>query len=889
MHIILRITTVLSAIGISYAAGFVQDVFSSPYLPTPAAPEIKEAPAEEGTPFAEVVADCDTLAGLFTLYHKEKTGECWMEVAPDQLNRDLLISTTLEQGLGFAGLVAGLPLENIVARLVKRHEHIDLLVPYPYAVVADGSPLAAAVDRSTTDSVIWSWDLESAPEPERGSYLIKLDDWALDEHNRFSGKMGERLRTSVHPLRDRCDYSLLKSFAENVEIGARLVYETSFPRYEWGSTLELELRYSLSFLPESNYVARWQDERVGYFLGLQRVWGDGQRENPFNYFIERWHLEKKHPDAALSEPVKPIVFWLENTVPYEYRDVLRDGILAWNKAFEQAGFLNAVEVRQQPDDADWDPADIRYNTIRWITSRDIDFVAMGPSQSNPYTGEILNADVLVEGDVVRQLQQMWQEAIQPLALGGSQQEPLHTPDRLLKRLEQEWSLTTDSPELEPLRERRQQEMQSMQRAGLATLDASARANGMPLNVEERDAFVRQYLRFMVMHEVGHTFGLRHNFFGSRMLAFEQLGDTSLTHECGMIASVMDYVKVALMADPQQQGDYFPQVTGPYDRWAIEWGYTPFGASEPQEEREALNRIAARSTTDPALRYATDDDSWDFIGSAVDPAARQMDMSCDDAALLRNRRALLQKVLSADPASMLQPGEDPGHYRDMVMAAADSYWYDVEGLTLYGGALHLRREPFGQGVVPAQPYTAEEIRPMIALLLEYTFDQKLWSLSERQWELMGPNWNWNLKYHDRHFHHIPDFDNYLLSKRMEILAACYAPLRLQRIVDLNSRGSVAYTLDEHFTAIFDRIWKECPRDTGFRGLQLSHISMMQLLMFDSALAPSDARTMARASLVSARTRLLSWKQRNGLDRMTRAHIDECITRIEAALERDLDRL
>ena len=168
----------------------------------------------------------------------------------------------------------------------------------------------------------------------------------------------------------------------------------------------INVHYSISRLPQTGYKPRLADDRVGYFLTVLKDFSKKIDDDRFVRYINRWDLRKADPTAELSPPKKPIIFWLEKTVPFEYRKPIREGILEWNKAFEKAGFANAIEVRQQPDDADWDPEDINYNTFRWITSSA--GFAMGPSRVNPTTGQILDADIIFDADFLQYWQQEYE-------------------------------------------------------------------------------------------------------------------------------------------------------------------------------------------------------------------------------------------------------------------------------------------------------------------------------------------------------------------------------------------------------------------------------------------------------------------------------------------------
>ena len=152
--------------------------------------------------------------------------------------------------------------------------------------------------------------------------------------------------------------------------------------------MNVTLQHSFIAVPENKYQPRYEDPRVGYFVTQVTDMTDPEDVTPYRDLIHRWHLEKKHPEQFISEPVEPIVWWIENTTPHEFRDAIKEGVLAWNKAFEKAGFNNAIQVKVQPDTASWDAGDIRYNVLRWTSSPDPPFGGYGPRFVNPRTGQI---------------------------------------------------------------------------------------------------------------------------------------------------------------------------------------------------------------------------------------------------------------------------------------------------------------------------------------------------------------------------------------------------------------------------------------------------------------------------------------------------------------------
>jgi hypothetical protein len=282
------------------------------------------------------------------------------------------------------------------------------------------------------------------------------------------------------------------------------------------------LRYSLSELPSSGYRARLADDRIGHFFDQVEDFTSDVEHTPARRLVNRWRLDKEDANAPVSPPKQPIVFWLENTIPAKYRPAIRDGVLMWNRAFERIGFRDAIVVKEQPDDADWDAADVRYNTIRWFADTDAAF-AQGPSRTNPFTGEIYDADIRFSELVVRFRRQQIVLQQNPLASPWEEQAAVH--------LRAPWSGGRGA---------------MCNFAAEAALGAEFAWNvletrGIEPDSPEADKFVYGFLREIAAHEVGHTLGLRHNFRASTIRTLEQAKDPTLTAREGLTGYVMDFL------------------------------------------------------------------------------------------------------------------------------------------------------------------------------------------------------------------------------------------------------------------------------------------------------------------------------------------------------------
>ena len=298
----------------------------------------------QGPSFEMVTKRLKKTEGLFTLYRNEKDGKLLMEVFPEQINRNYLAVMTLESAIGQRGLYAGLPVGEFLFNLRRVNDTIQFVVPNTYIRSDPGSPISRSVARSFSDSPLEALKI-IASHADRKSVLIDLTPLFLADLPGLKPLISAVLESPYSIDPKRTYFSAVKNFPQNVELES--VYGYVGNGNEGGSipsfmntlpdsrAFDLRVRYSLSALPEKNgYRPRMADDRIGYFLTAFQNFGSSIPQQPFIRYINRWHLEKAEPTAQLSPPIKPITFWLENTIPLEYRDAVRDGVLMWNEAYE---------------------------------------------------------------------------------------------------------------------------------------------------------------------------------------------------------------------------------------------------------------------------------------------------------------------------------------------------------------------------------------------------------------------------------------------------------------------------------------------------------------------------------------------------------------------------
>jgi len=326
----------------------------------------------------------------------------------------------------------------------------------------------------------------------------------------------------------------VRSFPQNTDVIVDLAYDNPGASVSAGQDItdpryvRVRLQHSFIEMPKNEFKPRRDDPRIGYF-GQQVNDQTSISPTPYKDVINRWNLVKKNPADSLSEPVEQIVFWIENTPPYEYRQTIMDAGLKWNAAFEKAGFKNAIQMKIMPDTATWDPADIRYNVIRWVSSANPTYGAIGPSFVNPRTGEILGADITIE----------WYSGSATPIFDDLASSRKPTPASLLDSGVNASAYNTCTLG---------SELKSGLLTGMTTLETAG------AGPQEISAMHKQFLTYLIMHEMGHTLGLNHNMKSSQMWSRNQINDTALTHKWGLIGSVMDYPAINIALDRKKQGD-----------------------------------------------------------------------------------------------------------------------------------------------------------------------------------------------------------------------------------------------------------------------------------------------------------------------------------------------
>ncbi|MFM7605536.1 MAG: zinc-dependent metalloprotease, partial [Prosthecobacter sp.] len=457
--------------------------------------------------------------------------------------------------------------------------------------------------------------------------------------------------------------------------------------------ITVQVQHTLLAMPESDFKPRLDDPRIGYFTH-QITDMTSLDAAPYRDVIHRWNLVKQKPGTALSEPLEPIVFWIENTTPIEFRDTIRAAVLKWNEAFETAGFKDAVVVKQQPDDAKWDAGDIEHNVLRWTSSINPPFGGYGPSFANPRTGQILGADIMLEYSYI-------------------------TKRLLTKKLYNDLGLASEPSNSKAIH----LDPHACLACNCARHGIQFGQTMLRLQKSDRieiDRLVKESLYYLALHEVGHTLGLNHNFRSSHLHTPDAVHKAEITEKFGLTGSVMDYPPVNLAPKGIKQGQYFTTKPGPYDHWAINFGYSE-ALEDPVEEAKRLEVIASLSHK-PELAFANDADDMRSTGKAIDPRAMLFDMSSDPIVYGEQRCELAKGEIKNVLKDLAEPGKSWQEIAQGYMSITKEIGNALTAISRYIGGVYVERAVQGQaeGVKPFKPVEAEKQRRALAVIGKHAF-------------------------------------------------------------------------------------------------------------------------------------------------------------------------
>jgi Met-zincin/Domain of unknown function (DUF5117) len=874
------------------------------------------APAAAPTPpplpgqppaFATVIKDAKETKGLFSLWQKEE--RVWIELKPEDFNKPFFFAPKLARGIGEAGIFGGsmfVPGSRVDDRIVefRRVHNVVQLVAVNNEFIARGepkSPEARAVAAAFAPSLLSSVSVASSPHPERKTVLIDANALLLNDMLGIGAALQRAYRQGYSLEGRNTQFTQIRGKPEQVVFNIDAHYVTSnlalpqpgtppgIPQPSVPRTLPdarsmlLGLHIAIGKLPDAMLTPRLADARIGHFATTVQDFGDDLARSPRQRYVNRWRLEKKDPAAAVSEPVKPITFWLDRTIPVKYRDAIGKGVLAWNAAFEKAGFKNAIVTKVQPDDADFDTLDADTASIRWMTNAQPFFGAIGPSQVDPRTGEILDADIGIESLSSRSQRTLRSQILSGKA-GTDWAALMQSPDA-----------RAADPHASPLSHVHSAQCQhadfAAEQLGYALDVLEARGELDPSSPEAQQ-FVLDYLTDVTMHEVGHTLGLRHNFRSSRIYTDKQLSDPQFTASNGLAGSVMEYAPINLPLPGRSGGTPFQTALGPYDFWAIEYAYKPFA---PEQETAELQRIASRSA-EPALAYGTDEDN----GLGIDPETLTFDLGDDPVAFAAKRIEIARDVIARQETRVLKPDANYAVLRRSVSYAVRDAGRAAGILARQIGGIRTLRDHPGSGRDPLVPVPAAVQRQALDVLAGGLLAADSFKITAATQRRLAPDYSERgeaLFAGDLSVGTDFSIIDIVLGMQRALLAQLMSDGVATRLLDsegkVEGRASEGFRLSELYTRLTKEVWSELGKSGDIaaqrRELQREHINRLgAMLLRPTAASRADSRSLLRVEAQSLLARINGAVRRPGLSAEARAHLADSADTLAQALQARLQR-
>ena len=790
----------------------------------------KEASKKNGDlePYTKVITkDAKSDEGLFTVHRVDD--KYFYEIPDSLFNREMLTVTRIAKtatGIGFGGGKQN----TQVHRWQKKDGHVLLRVVSHEIYAADSLPVHEAVVNSNFEPVLQRFPVKTVGKDSvNKTTVIEVTDLYTKDVKALGLREGSRKQYKVSRLDDSRSYiDTIRSYPENIEVRHVKTYSAGDPpSNESTGSISLEFSNSMILLPKEPMKRRYFDQRVGWFARGQTDYGlDAQKSKEVKY-LDRWRLEVKEEDkekfknGELVEPKEPIIYYVDRATPKQWVPYIKQGIEDWQVAFEAAGFKNAIIAKDPPskeEDPDWSPEDARYSVVRYLASPIPN--ANGPHVSDPRSGEILESDI------------NW----------------YHNVMTLLRN----WFFVQT-----------------------AAINEDARS------VEFEDEVMGRLIRFVSSHEVGHTLGLPHNMGSSVAYAVEDLRDPEFTAEYGTAPSIMDYARFNYIAQPEDGDVALMPDIGPYDKYAIEWGYRPILDKTAEEEKEILDEWILEKAGDPLYRFGSQQS-----GGVIDPSSQTEDLG-DDAVLaseygIKNLKRIMPKLIE-------WTAEDGKNYEDLddmygqVLSQFNRYMGHV---TANIGGVYEHYKTYDQEGAVYTHVSKEKQKEAMNFLQEQLFETPEWMIDQEIF---------NKIQFDGQVERIRNMQERTLNNLLDFGRMA----RLMENEEVN--GDEAYGLIDMMSDVRTGIWSEVYSgrniDRYRRNLQRAYIERMEHLMTEEQseipsryrswitrsnidVAQSDIRPVVRGELKTLQNQIRRASNRG--DRLTRYHLQDALERIDLIL-------
>jgi len=731
----------------------------------------------------------------------------FFEIPVKELGRDFLWAVQAVRGPEGADIG-----EEAQTKIVRWEQHDDkiFLRGVSYNIVGGTGKTKDAVNAINNSTILMAFPIETYGR-DKSPVIDVTKIFSTD------GDLGVH-KGSADPVRSFVDS--ISAFPTNLQVGATITYSGSTGvaasktplRSKTASGGTWEIHYSLLKLPETAMIPRLKDDRVGYYSVDQTDYGFDEQRVVKRSYITRWRLEKLHPEQKVSDVVRPLVYYIDPATPAKWIPYIKRAVNSWQGAFEEAGFKDAIEAREAPsraEDPNWSVDDLSHTVIRWIPATEMN--AHGVHIVDPRSGEILNGNVYVYQNILNMMRKSYFSQV-------------------------------------------------------SSLDPRARRYPFP------DDLMGSLLEYVIKHEVGHTLGLMHNMRASSTYPVEKLRDREWVHRMGHCASIMDYCRFNYVAQPEDKidvADLIPRI-GPYDNWAIHWGYAPITADNPDGEKQVLNSWAKEQSKYPWLRYADDRQKDD----GVDPGVQSESTGDADpvAASTLGMKNLKRIAESLTDLSIFSDGDSFDDFQSLYGTICEQWNREMRVVTRLVGGFETQTLHVGQSGRLFVPVAKERQREAVKFLNENAFVIPDF--------LLNPDLTNKLSISS-----LQSGTNSLSKEPGYLLAELLSFPRFDKMEDALSReGAKSYSPIELFSDLRPGIWKEVMVPGAVhvniyrRTLQQAYVEQLRLQLS----RPGDIRSVYRGELAEVKKIVVAAIPHAG-DRMTRLHLEDLLIQISKVLD------
>jgi hypothetical protein len=762
----------------------------------------------------DLTKSSNKIDGLFTIFQDSIDGKLKMVIKKEQFNQEFIYFSQIADGVTEAGRYRGSYQNEAIFYLKRYFNKIEFISPNTNFYFDPNSPLSKSKDANISEAIFFSTKILSE-DKENELFLIDVDKLFISEIlTRIKRPRRPGSSSSSFSLgnfdREKSKIEEIKNYPENTNLKTEYVYNN--PNYlNSGSeavtdarNISIKVFHSLIKMPNDDYEIRYADARTGYFTTETNDMTSTKTTN-YRDMINKWRLIKKNPELELSEPVKPITWWIENSTPVEWRETIKNAVLQWNIAFEKAGFKNAIEVKIQPDDADWDAGDIRYNVLRWTSSPNPPFGGYGPSMVNPRTGEIIAADIMLEFVHFTNrvfYEKLYQDPSKNMSLNLINEEYFYDKNHSCSAGEHTHENILYGKTVYP----------------------EFFNNDIKLGKLEEDNMIR-----LIMHEIGHTLGLSHNMRGSHLYSPDELSNPELLKGKSINTSVMEYPALNVSLDKNKQAQFSDTTTGPYDKWVIEFGYKP---NLTESERE---KILSRSN-EPELAFGNDADDMRSSSRGIDPRVMVYDLSNDPIKFSIDRFTLNNRLFNELKEKFLKEGSTYDDLRRAYYILGSSSSTAGTVISRFIGGVYVDRSVVGQkgASKPYTPVSYNDQKRAMNALKKYIFSPNSFNVSNDIYNLLAKQ---RRGFDFRSGPEDPKIHDQILGYQTRVLSHLLHPNTLQRILDSEQYGN-RYTLTEYMTDLNNVMFEEDKNgniNTFRQNLQATYILRLIQIVSESGSA------------------------------------------------------